>query len=202
MIVKTKWTIICPGFEKCATVNKWDPTLWAAYLSALLKGRALDVYDRLSDEHTTSYDKLKEALLKNFNMTESGFHKIFRYSRPKNKETFNQFSSRLISYLSKWLAMAKVEKMYEAVCDFMARGQFLESCNRELYVHLKPETFKNLDEMAREADLFAEAHGAAYLVCVAKRQRENRDSKGLSKVEPSRSGNKPEIKCRMVANHI
>ena len=44
--------------------------LWAAYLSALLKGRALDVYDRLSNEDAASYDKLKEALLKNFDMTE------------------------------------------------------------------------------------------------------------------------------------
>ena len=47
------------GFE--ITANKWDPSLWAAYLSALLKGRALDVYDRLSDEDAASYDKLKEA---------------------------------------------------------------------------------------------------------------------------------------------
>ena len=31
--------------------------------------------------------------------------------------------------------MAKIENMFEAICDFMARDQFLESCNRELYVH-------------------------------------------------------------------
>ena len=104
-----------------------------------------------------SYDKLKEALFKKFDTTERGFRKKFRYSRPENKGTFIQFSSRLNRFLSKLLA--KVEKTYEAVCDFMARGQFLESCNRELHVHLKLKTFKNLDEMAREADLFAEARG-------------------------------------------
>ena len=27
-------------FEKYATANKWDPNLWAAYLSALLEGQA------------------------------------------------------------------------------------------------------------------------------------------------------------------
>ena len=48
--------------------------------------------------------------------------------------------------------------------------------------------------MARETDLFAEARGGVSSY-VAKGQRENKDSKGLSKVEPSRSGNKPEIKC-------
>ena len=91
--------------------------------------------------------------------------------------------------------MAKVEKSYEAVCDFMARDQFLDSCSRELYVHLRPKTFKNLEEMAREADLFAEARGGVYS-CVAKGQRENKD-KATYKNESSRPGNKPEIKCRI-----
>ena len=57
-------------FEKYATANKWDKNVWAAYLSALLKGRALDVDDRLSTEDVADYDKLKDALLKNFDMTE------------------------------------------------------------------------------------------------------------------------------------
>ena len=35
-------------FEKYAVANKWDSSIWAADLSALLKGRALEVYDRLS----------------------------------------------------------------------------------------------------------------------------------------------------------
>ena len=112
-------------FEKYATANKWDKNVWAAYWSALLKGRALDVYDKLSTEDAADYDKLKDALLKNFDMTERGFRKKFRYNRPERSETFIQFSSRLCSYLNKWLTMAKVEKSFEAVCDFMARDQFL-----------------------------------------------------------------------------
>ena len=156
---KDKMDSYLSRFEKYATANKWDKNVWAAYLSALLKGRALDVYDRLSTEDAADYDKLKDALMKNFDMTERGFRKKFRYSRPERSETFIQFSSRLCSYLNKWLTMAKVEKSFEAVCDFMARDQFLEACSRELFVHLKPKAFENLDAMAKEADLFAEARG-------------------------------------------
>ena len=43
-------------FEKYATANKWDKNVWTAFLSALLKGRALDVYDRLSTEDAADYD--------------------------------------------------------------------------------------------------------------------------------------------------
>ena len=51
-------------------------------------------------------------------------------------------------------------EIFEAVCAFMARYQFLEACSRELFVHLKPKAFENHDAMAKEADLFAEARGA------------------------------------------
>ena len=179
-------------FEKYATANEWKKSIWAAYLSALLKGRAFDVYDRLSVDDAADYEKLKEALLKNFDMTERGFRKKFRYERPEKSETFIQFSSRLRSYLNKWLKMAKIEESYEAVCDFFARDQFLDSCSRELYVHLKPKSFKNLQEMAKEADLFAEARGGVY-TCVNKAQRDNKGgSQHKSDGKPSR---KPEIKC-------
>ena len=35
-------------FESYAISNKWDPSMWASYLSALLKGSALEVFVRLS----------------------------------------------------------------------------------------------------------------------------------------------------------
>ena len=79
----------------------------------------------------------------------------------------------------------------------MARDQFLESCNRELYVHLKPKTFKNLDEMAKEADLFAEARGGVH-TCVNKGQRDNRGAApSQNKTGASRPSGKPEIKCNI-----
>ena len=55
--------------------------------------------------------------------------------------------------------MAKVKKTYEAVCDFLARDQFLDGCSHELYLYLKPKPFKVLGELAHEADLFADARG-------------------------------------------
>ena len=91
---KDKMDSYLSRFEKYATANKWDKNVWAAYLSALLKGRALDVYDRLSTEDAADYDKLKDALMKDFDMTERGFRKKFRYSRPERSETVIQFSSR------------------------------------------------------------------------------------------------------------
>ena len=44
-------------FEKYGKANEWKKSIWAAYLSALLKGRALDIYDRLSVDDAADYEK-------------------------------------------------------------------------------------------------------------------------------------------------
>ena len=114
---KDKMDSYLSRFEIYATANEWTKIVWVAYLSALLKGRALDVYDRLPVDDAADHEKLKEALLKNFDMTERKFRKKFRYERPEKSETFIQFSSRLGLNLNKWLKMAKKEESYEVVCD-------------------------------------------------------------------------------------
>ena len=183
-------------FESYALSNKWDPSMWASYLSALLKGRALEVFVRLSRDDQSDYGQIKEALLTNFDLTERSFRKKFRDCRPEKAETFRQFSGRLAIYLDKWLGLAKVEKTYEAVCDFLARDQFLDCCSHELYLYLKPKPFKVLGELAHEAELFADAKGGVPL-CISKGQRENKVvDKVQPKVEPKQN-QRPVIKCKI-----
>ena len=183
-------------FESYALSNKWDPSMWASYLSALLKGRALEVFVRLSRDDQSDYGQIKEALLTNFDLTERSFRKKFRDCRPEKAETFRQFSGRLASYLDKWLGLAKVEKTYEAVCDFLARDQFLDCCSHELYLYLKPKPFKALGELAHEADLFADAKGGVPL-CVSKGQYKSKSvDQAQPKVEPKQD-QRPVVKCKI-----
>ena len=181
-------------FESYATACKWDPAMWALYLSALLKGRALEVFVRLSKDDQSDYEQIREALLNNFNLTERQFKRKFRESRPEKSETFRQFSSRMASYLERWLAMAKVEKTFEAVCDFLARDQFLEIANQDMYVFLKPKSFKTLGDMASDADLFADASGGVSY-CLASGQRDLKSS-GQTHIE-STSVKRPKLSCNI-----
>ena len=170
--------------------------MWASYLSALLKGRALEVFVRLSRDDQSDYGQIKEALLTNFDLTERSFRKKFRDCRPEKAETFRQFSGRLASYLDKWLGLAKVEKTYEAVCDFLARDQFLDCCSHELYLYLKPKPFKVLGELAHEADLFADAKGGVPLCITKGRQESKVVGQAQPKVEPKQD-QRPVVKCKI-----
>ena len=75
-------------FERYAGVQKWPKPTWATHLSALLKGRALDVYALLPSEYALDYDFLKDALLKRYDLTEDGFKRKFRSCKPDIGETF------------------------------------------------------------------------------------------------------------------
>lgn len=67
-------------FERFAFNAKWEESIWAINLSALLKGKALDVYSRLPAGEALNYRCLKQALLKRFQLTEEGFRSKFRNS--------------------------------------------------------------------------------------------------------------------------
>ena len=54
-------------FERYAENASWEKDTWAIKLSALLTGRAMDVYTRMSDADASDYDKLKKALLTRYN---------------------------------------------------------------------------------------------------------------------------------------
>ena len=64
-------------------------------LSALLKGKALDVYALMPVEEALNYDVLKAALLKRYELTEEGFKRRYKKCRPDSGETFQQFTSRM-----------------------------------------------------------------------------------------------------------
>ena len=59
-------------YERFATNAKCPKEKWATNLSSLLQGKALDVYSRLSSEEATDHDKLSNALLKRYQLTEKG----------------------------------------------------------------------------------------------------------------------------------
>ena len=146
-------------FERFATTAKWDKAGWATKLSALLSGRALDVYSRLSEEAASDYGKMKIALMKRYDLTEDGYRRKFRVSAPETDESPDQFIVRLSTYLIRWLELSKTEKTFEGLKDLIVKEQFINSCPKELAVHLRERAPETLEEMAKIADQYLEAHG-------------------------------------------
>jgi len=116
-------------FEQFATSQRWDPSTWALCLSALLRGRALDVYSMMAKDDVNDYEKLKSALLKRYQLTADGFRKRFRTSRPEAGESPFQFITRIGNYLQRWIDLAKAAETYDGVKKLFIEEQYLSQRN-------------------------------------------------------------------------
>ena len=135
----------------------------------MLSGRALDVYSRLSEEAAVDYDQVKLALMKRYDLTEDGYRRKFRLSKPESDESPDQFIVPLTNYLMRWIELSKTTESFDGLRDlivkesarifFTFKEQFINSCPKELAVHLRERAPENLDQIAKIADQYLEAHG-------------------------------------------
>ena len=146
-------------FERFATTAKWEKTGWASKLSALLSGRALEVYSRLSEEAAQDYDRVKLAVVKRYVLTEDGYRGKFRASKPEVDESPEQFIVRLDRYLLRWLELSNTERSLEGLKDLIVKEQFIDSCPKELAIHLRERAPETLVQIAKIADQYLDARG-------------------------------------------
>ena len=148
-------------FERYAENASWEKDTWAIKLSALLTGRAMDVYTRMSDADASDYDKLKKALLTRYNYTEDGYRKRFREATPETEETPDQFVIRLKNYLAKSLELSgSSPQNFDALVDLIVKEQFINACSEDLAMYLLERGPKDLVELTTWAQKYLIAHRA------------------------------------------
>ena len=76
-------------FEGFANTSGWPKENWCTFLSALLTGRTLEVFCRLSESEAIVYDRVKEVLKKRHILTEDGYRQKFRAGTPEDGENPN-----------------------------------------------------------------------------------------------------------------
>ena len=144
------------------------------------------MYSRLSETAAVNYTHLKDALLKRYDYTKNGFRIRFRDGKPEEKESPEQFITRLRRYLTRWIEVSKTNKTYEGVSELFVRDQFINSCFEDLSIHLRERAPENLEGVAKIAEQFLIAHGRQL-------STPNRPTKGKS--TPRRMAN-PEIRWK------
>ncbi|GFO13652.1 reverse transcriptase [Plakobranchus ocellatus] len=143
--------------ERFAESNGWSREKWSSSLCALLTGHALDCYGRLSAEQAKDYDKVKEALMKKYDLTEDGCRHKFRTCRLAEGESPDMFIVCIVTHLDRWIELSKTDKSYEKLKDLIVREQFMDACPEDLASTLREKDRPTLERVATEADLFLKA---------------------------------------------
>ena len=145
-------------FEQFAELSGWPEDEWGMALSALLKGKSLEVYSRLPADKAKYFNEIKAALLNRFRLTEEGFRLKFRTSKRETGERFTQFADRLKGYLERWIELGDTKKTYDHVVDLFISEQILEVAERDLVLFIKERKPKLLSSLTEMADQYLEAH--------------------------------------------
>ena len=144
-------------FERYARENGCAEENWAISLLALLTGKALEAYTRLSEEDASNYFELKNALLKRYNLTAEGYHEKFRKGRPEKEESVDQFIFCIKTYLEKWAELADVEATFEGVKNLMIKEQVIEACPIDLSIHFQERNPRTLVEQSKIPEKYLKA---------------------------------------------
>lgn len=139
-------------------LHKWDKNEWAIHLVPLLTGKAFEAYSRLSDGESGRYDKIKEAILKRYELTSEAYREKFRQARQQSDESFKDYQVRTEKYLSHWCKREYIHGQYNSMYDLVLREQLLKFCDKDLQVWVHEHRPKNVKEVI---DL-VEAYQTAY----------------------------------------
>ena len=167
-------------FEKYATAQRWPGDTWAINLSALLTGKALDTYYRLSKEDIDNYDAVRDALLKRFRLNEEGFRTKFYGAKAENGETADQFLTRLQNYLTRWLELTQTNKDFEGLWTLFVREHFINACHKDLQTFMRERNLKDLCAVKETADNYIRAHGGCLSFPTTSKE-DKRDDKTISR---------------------
>ena len=91
-------------FERLMAIGGIDEDSWAIRLVPQLTGKAQQAYAAMSREDADSYRKVKEAVLRRYNICAETYRHRFRTTRKKEGEAFVELATRLQDLARKWLS--------------------------------------------------------------------------------------------------
>lgn len=142
-------------FERLAEVYKWPKEDWAIHLVPLLTGKARSAFVAMSPAHTTDYEKVKEVILKKYEINAETYRLRFRALNTPSDESPMELYVRLKDLFSKWVNFKVSSKTN------LMETMVLEQYMRVLYPEVRTWVKERDPVTAEEAAKLVESYVAA-----------------------------------------
>ncbi|KAL2086360.1 hypothetical protein ACEWY4_017419 [Coilia grayii] len=143
-------------FEKLAAACEWPKEDWAIHLIPLLTGKARSAFIAMDPENNMDFDKLKEAILKKYEINAETYRAQFRALETNQDETPRELYIRLKDLFCKWVKYDSSSK--EALMETMVLEQYLRVLYPEVRTWVKERTPSTAAEAATLVENFVAAH--------------------------------------------
>ncbi|KAJ8019561.1 hypothetical protein HOLleu_41205 [Holothuria leucospilota] len=165
------------SFETLAKKLDWPSKYWSTLLHSVFTGKAKDVYSSLSYAESSDYDKVKEHVLKSYQLVPEAYRQKFRNTRQKGPDqTYVEFSRVKSELLDKWISSRKVGSDFAKLRELILLEEFCNCVPREIRTHLSDRGVEKLEKAAIMSDDYELAHKSSF-----GQSRDQKSHKGFKK---------------------
>ena len=111
------------SFEKVASQLKWPKDYWVIMLQAVLTGKAQVAYSSMSAEESASYDKVKQAILKAYELVPEAYRQKFRDLRKIQGQTYMDFAKQKERLFEEWCKSKDVSE-FDSLRELLLLEEF------------------------------------------------------------------------------
>ena len=150
-------------FEKVAENLKWPREHWTLLLQSVVIGKAREIYTQLSLEQSSDYDKVKELILKAYELVPEAYRQKFRDCRKEPNQTHVEFARSKEQLFDRWCSSKKVGSDHEKLRQLMLVEEFKWCINSDVRAFLNEKEVETLDVAARLADDYSLTHKTSFV---------------------------------------
>lgn len=144
-------------FERVATVSKWPTHAWTLLLQSVLVGRAQEAYSALSIEDSKDYVKVKDAILRTYELVPEAYRQRFRSLSKLDEQTYVDFAKEKETSFNSWCKSQKAETK-EDLKQLVLLEEFKNCLPKAVCIYLNEQKVTTLDKAAVLADEFELTH--------------------------------------------
>ena len=150
-------------FEKVAENLKWPKEHWTLLLQSVVIGKAREIYTQLSLEQSSDYDKVKEVILKAYELVPEAYRQKFRNCRKENDQTHVEFARTKEQLFDRWCSSKKIGSDYPKLRQLMLVEEFKRCINSDVKSFLDEKEVETLEKAARLADDYTLTHKVSFV---------------------------------------
>uniref|UniRef100_A0A8P4K9M3 SCAN box domain-containing protein n=1 Tax=Dicentrarchus labrax TaxID=13489 RepID=A0A8P4K9M3_DICLA len=130
-------------------------------LQSVLSGKAQEAYSSLTVEDSSSYNKIKAAVLKAYERVPKANRQCFRSWERKKGQTYAECTRDMSTHYRRWLTALQVTT-FDELCDLMILEQFKNSLPERIATYITERKMNTAAEAAVSADEYVLLHKGSY----------------------------------------
>ena len=150
-------------FEKVAENLKWPKEHWTLLLQSVIIGKAREIYTQLTVQQSSSYDTVKELILKAYELVPEAYRQKFRNCKKENEQTHVEFARTKEQLFDRWCSSKKIGSDHENLRQLMLVEEFKRCINSDIKSFLDEKQVETLEAAARLADDYALTHKVSFI---------------------------------------